>query len=290
MFALNYIKRLIRPKQKSLLVLLYHKVINDVALDGLTVNPDIYLEHLRFYKATFPIFSNIDEWREGDSSGVMITFDDGYLNNLNVVAPMHESLEIPFTVFMTTHWLEGRFFWWDIITHNKDRLPLSDKMGTDEVLKSLMSLPDIEQKEKGVDELILKYQLKNELNKELRCLNIAELSALSNSKWVNIGSHTISHPRLALLSSENQEIELINSKIELEKITGKQIDWLSYPHGGKKAFNQESKVLASKIGYKYAFAAYSGKVSNLFDPYEIPRIHIGNYGVNDLKQKLAKFL
>jgi peptidoglycan/xylan/chitin deacetylase (PgdA/CDA1 family) len=289
-FVLNYIKRLVRPKQKSLLVLLYHKVVNDVVPDGLTVNPEIYLEHLRFYKATFPVFSSIDEWREGNSSGVMITFDDGYVNNLNIVAPMHESLEIPFTIFMTTHWLEGRFFWWDIITQNKDWLASSNKMGTDEVLNSLMNLPHIEQKEKRVDELIFKYQLKNELNKDLRCMNIAELSALSNSKWVNIGSHTISHPRLALLSNENQEVELINSKIELEKITGKQIDCLSYPHGGKQAFNQESKMLASKIGYKYAFAAYSGKVSNAFDPYEIPRIHIGNYDVNELKQKLAKFL
>ena len=48
---------------------------------------------------------------------VAITFDDGYLNNLEVVMPILERLNIPMTWFVSTGFMDnpGEIPWWDMI-------------------------------------------------------------------------------------------------------------------------------------------------------------------------------
>ena len=47
----------------------------------------------------------------GEKQGkvVGITFDDGYIDNLSTVAPIMNSLNLPFTVFVTTGFLDKKY-------------------------------------------------------------------------------------------------------------------------------------------------------------------------------------
>lgn len=279
-----------KKKQKTLLVLLYHKVNDSQSQDGLSVQPSVYKSHLKFLNKKWQIFKSVEDWEQSSDSGIMITFDDGYANNLHVVLPIHEELQVPFTLFTTTHWLDGSHFWWDVLSENKDSLEKSSEISLEEISKEIMHQSSYLEKQKKVNSLVETYNLNVNLGDNLRCMNLSELKELSDSKWVTIGSHTMTHPRLALLTDENQTSEIEKSKSFLEQNLNQDISTFSYPHGGKTAFNSFSKTAVKNAGYKYAFAAYSGVIYQDFNPFEIPRVHIGNISVNALRKKIKGFL
>lgn len=63
---------------------------------------------------------------------------------------------------------------------------------------------------------------------------------------IEIGSHTRTHPNLGMLSREQIVDELVNSRAELQQLTGHAVDFLAYP-GGR--FNQCVVETAAEAGY-----------------------------------------
>ena len=67
---------------------------------------------------------------------------------------------------------------------------------------------------------------------------------------VSIGAHTVTHSKLSILSNEEAERELYNSKKELELIIGRDVKMFSFPHG---EYNNSLVDLARKAGYERVF-------------------------------------
>ena len=88
---------------------------------------------------------------------------------------------------------------------------------------------------------------------------------------ISIGSHTVSH--MWLPDKERSEIknELVESRIMLEKNTGRKVLTLSYPLGG---FSEEVKEIAREVGYIGACATNPGRGHRNDDPYALKRIRI----------------
>ncbi len=279
-------------KEKKLVVLLYHKVSEQLSeFDSLTVTPYNYNAHIAYLKENYKIFSTVSEWEKSSQSGILITFDDGYYNNISNALPVHKEHNVPFTLFTTTYWLnKNRVFWWESVVKNHSSEKRIDVKACGETLKKVMHLKTIDEKETFVGKRIAENVYTNAEWQDLRPMTSGELKQFAANPLVTIGSHTITHPRLSLLDPRAQEIEMKQSKLQLESLLGKEIDLFSYPHGGKTAFDLNAKQNAKQIGYQYAFAAYNGVHTNSSDCFEIPRIHIGNISVEDLKIKLAKFI
>ena len=102
------------------LILLYHRV-TEVPSDpwALSVTPDHFaghLEILREYTRPISLQQLSQGLREGDlpDCSVVVTFDDGYADNLLNAKPLLERYDVPATVFLATglveHWREP---WWD---------------------------------------------------------------------------------------------------------------------------------------------------------------------------------
>ena len=102
------------------IILLYHR-ITEVGSDpwSLCVSPDNFGEHLEVlqrlgYGVRLPQLNQT-------LKQVVVTFDDGYADNLYHAKPLLERYEIPATIFLTTGYrVQEREFWWDEI----DRLLL----------------------------------------------------------------------------------------------------------------------------------------------------------------------
>lgn len=102
------------------LILLYHRV-TDLSSDPwqLCVSPSNFEQQMQVLReACSPValheLSSLLGGKRSPRSPVVVTFDDGYADNLNQAMPKLKQFEIPATFFLTTGWLSWqREFWWD---------------------------------------------------------------------------------------------------------------------------------------------------------------------------------
>ncbi len=85
-------------------------------------------------------------------------------------------------------------------------------------------------------------------NPKLTADEIAELASLGHE----IGSHSVTHRDLTLLSDDELQRELTESKAQLEEIIKREITLLSFPYG---LWNRRVLKAAQAAGYRH-FAAY----------------------------------
>ena len=112
------LRRMVASPPAGLRVLLYHTIGGSAVGDRkqlFTVKLRRFEEHLRTllecqlsspHRALLPL-GLLDGVRDGNSEGVAVTFDDGYSDNLHLVAPLLVERQIPFTVFVTTGFLDS---------------------------------------------------------------------------------------------------------------------------------------------------------------------------------------
>ena len=123
----NIVKRRIKGKGVALM---YHEVLPD--LEGpaawTVVRESSFKEQMLYLKEYFDIVT-IDEALTKASSVkdtgrpyALVTFDDGYKGNLTCMLPMIEELQIPVTVYISTHAVEtGTVYWYDKVIPLLDR-------------------------------------------------------------------------------------------------------------------------------------------------------------------------
>ena len=123
-----------------------------------------------------------------------------------------------------------------------------------------------------------------------RALKINELKELSSSELIEIGAHTINHPKLAKISTDEQWSEIEQSKIGLEKILNRSIDSFAYPFGGKDSFDQKTINLVKKAGFNYACANIHQRITNKSNKFALPRYVIRNWDFKQFKKEFKKFI
>lgn len=102
-------------------------------------------------------------------------------------------------------------------------------------------------------------------------MNGDEISALVASGHVEIGGHTLTHPRLSTLAPAQQAREIRANKERLERLLGHPLLSFAYPYGD---LNESAKAEACAAGYRYAVATNSGPRAMHRDPLHIRRIAI----------------
>lgn len=102
------------------LILMYHRVAEpDLDPWGLSVSPGHFSEQLEvlqkyFHPLSLPeLLKHIQRGRVPNRA-IAVTFDDGYVDNLELAKPLLERSAVPATIFLVTEAImEGRNFWWD---------------------------------------------------------------------------------------------------------------------------------------------------------------------------------
>ena len=99
-------------------IVAFHRV-NDMLRDPLTVSPGAFESFCRFFRSNFDVIGLGDlVGRLGRGASIhgalAITFDDGYLDNFEVAAPILRKLSLPATFFVATGFLGSTTVpWWD---------------------------------------------------------------------------------------------------------------------------------------------------------------------------------
>lgn len=100
----------------QLLILMYHRIAEpDLDPWKLCVSPENFTQHLERLSQRYDFIKLSEIPACGDlKHKVVITFDDGYLDNFLLAKPILEKFSAPATVFVTTGYIGGeREFWWD---------------------------------------------------------------------------------------------------------------------------------------------------------------------------------
>lgn len=85
---------------------------------------------------------------------------------------------------------------------------------------------------------------------------VREMASLGHE----VGSHTVTHPDMALVSEDRARHELVESKATLERELQRPVRWFAYPFGGKQNFREERLSLVAAAGYEGCLSAYGGFV------------------------------
>ena len=290
-----------RPRDRAL-ILGYHRIA-ECSDDpyGLCVSPDVFRRHLedlvRIAKPV-PLTHLIENLAQGrvERGAVALTFDDAYAETLDPASKILAEYGVPATAFITTSLL-GRETWWDRLHRmvaTPDTLPdrlhlVQDGFEVEWNRPAAGVLRDAGQPVERTDLLLQLYRgllrlPEDERDDALetirtwtgvagetplsRILSGSELVDLAASPLVEIGSHTVTHPRMADLPVEEQRQEAEASRTVLRELLQRDVRLLSYPNG---SCSRDSERVVREAGYIGACASHNDVVLAGSNPYRLPR-------------------
>ena len=199
--------------------------------------------------------------KEFPLGAVIVNVDDGWVGNKHNIIPIVNELEIPISIFVNTDPVEhGDAYWWSYVqAANKSKID-QHKVAT---LKRI----------KNGDRNKVLNQIKSQILLKSEALSIQDLCEISKSKFVTIGSHTVSHPILPMCTDEESFYEISESKNKLEKILQTKVSHFAYPNGD---FSIREVNFLKKNGYELAYSTIPKYLTkeNITDRYTLPRFEM----------------
>ncbi|MCP4705592.1 MAG: polysaccharide deacetylase family protein [candidate division Zixibacteria bacterium] len=241
-------------------------------------------------------------------NAVVITFDDGYENVLNEAYPILQNHQFPAIIFVVTG-LSNRneIIWTDMVYNiamlSKDDIVLSDNnLGTcyaksdnkeksDFIIKLKTYLKSCkeEKKNKIVNDLMERYPIsKKQIYESFRLLSESQIKRLSETKLIQIASHSDYHSILSQLSDDQQKDDINQSLSKFDE-WGIEIDKIfAYPNGRAEDYNNATINILKSNNIKAAVSTTEGLHYKTDDLYRIKRISIGaDINIWEFKAKLS---
>ena len=229
---------------------------------------------------------------------IVVTFDDGYADNLINAVPIAEAKGIPITIFVTSGVLGSQSgFWWDRLgTLLRSRpsaiseiaLPAGEgtvriglgaswkRKDLQSVRRHLLPLP-VTEIHRVLDAVSEQWGIAAPPPPDARPLTVSEFVQLAASNVVTIGGHTVDHVRLRGLEAADQQQTITSSKEQLERLSGQAVLHFAYPFGGKDAFDDHSVDAVRSAGFQTACTTIPGNASSTSDPFRLPRRVVKNW-------------
>jgi len=244
-------------EKNSLMVFLFHGLFKneeEKALNIVDPQPWITIDQFNqfinyFINNNYNFISPNDILQGLDKNNkyIMITFDDGYYNNISTL-PILKKYKIPALFFPSTNHIKNKkCFWWDVLYR--------ERFKTGKTLKEIireqnkLKLKTNEEIEKYLIKLFGKKSLKPIGNID-RPFTLFELVNFSKEKYVFIGNHTSNHAILTNYSKEEINNQIMNAQDEILKITGKNPTAISYPNGN---YSDNIIEISKENGIKLGF-------------------------------------
>lgn len=123
------------------------------------------------------------------------------------------------------------------------------------------------------------------LRPEAHPVDLAELRRLADSCGVEIGGHTVTHPRLPTLTPERRLAEMRDSRIQLGEMIGREVASFAYPFGAECP---ETARLAGEAGYRAACTTHASVARPSGDPLRIPRFVVGDWDGDRFERELRR--
>ena len=286
---------------RPVMVMLYHRINDYTAqnLSYLTVSNSNFEQHLQFFTSKYQTLKINEDWSNLKKNGVVITFDDGYADNLINALPLLEKYNIPATVFVTTLNIDtNNEFWWDRLSFDYTFLPETFWLPENKQIVSKMQwsnfrISETLKKKSNIEKLkwLEQFEAINNIKfkprPEYRSLSIQELIDLAKHPLITIGLHTESHYELANLTFDEQKIEIETNISKLKELGVSDCEFIAFPHG---SYNSETFRVMEMLNIKAGFLANNNFANtNQRKLKKVSRLLAYDYSANKMEQFLKNF-
>jgi peptidoglycan/xylan/chitin deacetylase (PgdA/CDA1 family) len=293
------------------LVLLYHRVTqlnNDPY--RFAVHPDRFAQQCDVLRRRCDVVPLRDA--NGTRPQVAITFDDGYADNSRDACDILAAAGLPATFFITAGRLGQRAeVWWDRLEQIVAACePASGYIDVE--IQGQRLWADIRSSaararahfalywrlrrlrpaviDSTLTEIEVQLGIQTVDRETHRWMNAEELCALSATTGVDVGAHTLTHPLLATLPTNEKWQEIHGSRDQLERLLDTRVTLFSYPFGGHEAFDPVTTQLVREAGYTMACTGTGGLARQDHFPFLIPRTVVGDWDADTFEQWLNHWL
>ncbi len=290
-------------RQRGALILMYHS-ISPASMEPYIspknrVAPEIFrrqISHLREHHTLVPLAQIIRHLTDGDrlpENAVAITFDDGYLDNLTVAAPILNEFNVPATIYLATGYIDGELTQWADNIHF-----LLNKISSNELEKLSSRVLDlfdgkVKTNSATVSGCIHDFMLQSDMKDRnklfeiiqrefgVRCPDVKTTLSWNDIRRmrkaypsIDIGAHTKEHMDLSSRNYDAAMVQINGSKIDIERELNISPKDFSFPYGRK---NLSSMSQLKLDGWRSATAAGNDlRIGPSSDPFCLARIEVTN--------------
>ncbi|MCX5493644.1 polysaccharide deacetylase family protein [Kaistia dalseonensis] len=206
----------------------------------------------------------------------VLTFDDGYRNNIVEAYPVLKALEAPFTVYVATGLVDREASpWWDVIgaviaqndridaTIEGARLALTARtsaekaIACDRLICALVAADEDEQR-RAVSTIAIRHGVDIAAMLDREMMDWADISRLAADPLVTIGAHTVGHYALARLDAARARDEMRESRERIAAILGERPRHFAYPYGSALTAGEREFAMAAELGFTSAVTTRRG--------------------------------
>ncbi|MBM3607766.1 MAG: polysaccharide deacetylase, partial [Alphaproteobacteria bacterium] len=208
----------------------------------------------------------------------VLTFDDGYRDNLQFALPVLRAQAAPFTLYVTSGFADAdaRLWWLELeeairalgqfefaiagVNHSFSARSAQEKLDSfNRLYWNLRTLPEEEMliaiaylaQKAGVDGLSLTRDL---------CMRWDEIGEMAHDRLCTIGAHTLTHPMLGRRRMEFARDEMARCKTIIEERLARPVRHFAYPVGDPLSAGVREFALARELGYASAVTTRPGMV------------------------------
>ena len=270
---------------------------------SVSTRPDVFRNHISYFVKNFDVIG-VDELLSGKlpRRPLLVTFDDAYRSVLTTAGPILTEVNVPSVFSVIASAVQGESLPLDNV------LSLAvEEMGLPRFLR-LMGLP--EKVVSSVGEMISRFVPRMRPT-EITALKARMLSAIGTSEAqarqiskifldssdlaklghyrIEIGNHSLTHSFFRTLSKEELDIEIGQSRRDLQRLSGQQVRCLSIPYGDERDATENVMAVARASGHVAIFLVHarSNRFRRRDDTYY--RVGLSNEGVETMPLTLRAF-
>ena len=321
----HYLRRVaLKTRQYAsagVLILAYHRVTPSAVGDrfGVRVNVGKFKNQMRYLHRYFDVISMSDYMRsrhhleKRHKPQVIVTFDDGYYDNLNYAAPILKECHIPAIVYVAADYIDGKQpFWWDEVAMAVDEETKKHGIDDNTQCAEKIAIQLLAQRigcstcddiyglchhfrimnAKDRDEQLVRL---NDGKRVVACeedrpLTWSEVKQLLKY-GIEVGSHGCSHCTFSELRDQELKREFEESKERIEGSLGRSITHFSYPFDERvyRLGQQSSRscAYAKEAGYESAVTVVSGVNSAEQVPWALKRLTVRNWDIEQFADEVC---
>jgi peptidoglycan/xylan/chitin deacetylase (PgdA/CDA1 family) len=286
-------------------ILMWHNIIPSWYFNhDLNKSRDGFLAQLAYLKKnTYPMLlheaiAHIQQNIMLPKNTVSLTFDDGYVDAIEFIAPALKLENIAASFYVCPDFLDNLINpWWEFLAwalHNTKCEVISfremkysiatpnDKRATISRIAQFLKYLTRAERNVFLKDVLDKLNLSNQYSPLLSMMSWDDLAELK-SYGHEIGSHTLNHQTLSFESMDEQKNNIFHSKSILESKLKSKVHGFCYPNGKPSDYNSDTIDLISAANYDYAVTTSSGLNNNETHKFELKRWSIDpTTGVNGL--------